>query len=80
MDTKLRWITLSQREAHLVEETSLLHASPDAIVHEPFSVDRIEDKVSRRGPTQNITPEGLSKLLVEIQDEHDMNIRHYVFR
>ena len=63
-----------------MEETSLLHASPNTIVHELLSVDCIEDEISRRGPIQNITPEGLSKLLVEIQDEQDMNIHRYVFR
>ena len=63
-----------------MEETPLLHASPYAIVHELLSVDLVEDKISRRGPTQNITPEGLSKLLVEIQNEHHVNVHHYIFR
>jgi hypothetical protein len=79
-DTQLRRFAVVQRKFHLAKAAPLLHAPPDAIVHELLSVGGFEVETSHRSIAQDFAPESLAKLFVEVQDEHDANVHHNIFR
>ena len=78
INPKLRGIAFRQRKTHLLPHTALLDAPPYAIVHEFLPVRCIEDEISCRRISQDFSLKRLSKLLVEVQNEHHVNVCNYI--